>query len=111
MGTNQLRNHDNPYIANYKINNKPCVELIEGKPFGILSLLDEECLFPEGTDASYLTKMQKNFSTHTHYQKLTGPVANNKFALQHYAGAVKSAGKLKLIGLGAVRDYWIFGEE
>jgi len=71
------------------VNNKPCVELIEGK-MGILSLLDEECLFPEGTDKSFLTKMQKNLSSHPNLLKQgVGKEANEpKFSISHYAGAV-----------------------
>jgi len=55
---------------------------------GILSLLDEECLFPEGTDKSFLDKMHKNFATNKYYQKVSGNTGNDKFSLSHYAGTV-----------------------
>jgi myosin heavy subunit len=57
---------------------------------GILSLLDEECLFPEGTDMSFLQKMHKNFASNKVYVKVTGNTSNDKFALAHYAGDVRS---------------------
>ena len=64
------------------------MDLIEGKPIGVLSLLDEECLFPEGTDASLLSKFQKNFGSHTHFPKL--PSSVDKFSILHYAGTVRT---------------------
>jgi len=71
------------------INNKPCVDLIAGKPIGFFSLLDEECLFPEGTDQSFLQKLHKNFAKHTHYQKPPDMAGNNStFGIKHYAGNV-----------------------
>jgi hypothetical protein len=33
------------------------LELIEGKPGGILSILNEECVVPKGSDASFADKM------------------------------------------------------
>ena len=36
--------------------NKGCVELIEKKPLGILSLLDEECIVPKGSCQNLLQK-------------------------------------------------------
>lgn len=72
------------------MNNKPCVDIIEGKPMGILSLLDEECLFPEGTDATFLQKLLKNCGNNKIFVKIPGSSGNDRFALQHYAGTVSS---------------------
>ena len=39
-----------------------CVDLIEARPpqgVGILSLLDEECIYPRGTDSSFATKLRQ----------------------------------------------------
>jgi hypothetical protein len=36
-----------------------CVELIDSPKNGLFSLLDEECLFPKGTDSSYCEKLNK----------------------------------------------------
>ncbi|KAM9968175.1 hypothetical protein ACTFIW_002611 [Dictyostelium discoideum] len=69
------------------INNKACVDLIEKKPIGILSLLDEECLFPEGNDQTMIDKLNKHFSNHTHYSKVERQ-KNSQFIINHYAGKV-----------------------
>lgn len=39
-------------------NNIQCVELIEGAKGGVFAILDEECLFPKGTDQSFLEKVR-----------------------------------------------------
>ena len=49
-------------------NNKPCVEVIERKN-GIFGYLDEECVFPKGTDASYLEKIVNNIKGHANFDK------------------------------------------
>ena len=36
-----------------EIDNSEVIELIEGKPSGILSILNEECVVPKGSDASF----------------------------------------------------------
>ncbi len=42
------------------VNNQPCVDLIEKKPYGLLPLLDEICfLGRETTDNEYLDKIDK----------------------------------------------------
>ncbi|EGC30567.1 myosin IA heavy chain [Dictyostelium purpureum] len=69
------------------INNKPCVELIEKKPIGILALLDEECLFPEGNDQTMIDKLNKHFSNNSHYSKVERQ-KNSQFIINHYAGKV-----------------------
>ncbi|XP_016043186.2 LOW QUALITY PROTEIN: myosin-15 [Erinaceus europaeus] len=67
-----------------------CIDLIE-KPMGILSILDEECMFPEATDMTYKTKLFDNhFEKSDHFQK---PKPDKKkyevhFELVHYAGVV-----------------------
>lgn len=69
-------------------NNKPCVDLIERRG-GILSILDEESIFPNGTDQSFLQKLNKNCAGDKYYQ-----VADVKqglkdhFLMTHYAGTV-----------------------
>ncbi|XP_067874088.1 unconventional myosin-Vc isoform X2 [Heterodontus francisci] len=40
--------------------NQPCIDLIEAK-MGILELLDEECLLPQGTEENWLQKLQNNY--------------------------------------------------
>eukprot|EP01114_Cavostelium_apophysatum_P013844 TRINITY_DN344_c0_g2_i1.p1 TRINITY_DN344_c0_g2~~TRINITY_DN344_c0_g2_i1.p1 ORF type:complete len:1517 (+),score=469.87 TRINITY_DN344_c0_g2_i1:48-4598(+) len=72
--------------------NMECVQLIEGK-LGVLSLLDEECVFPKGTDMSYLEKLTAKHITHPNFGKPTPTLRNRdqiagEFIIKHYAGPV-----------------------
>merc|ERR1712088_572474 len=67
------------------------IELIE-KPLGIMSLLEEECMFPKATDMTYKEKL---YQTHLGKTPSFGkPSAKSKgqrdpdFELYHYAGTV-----------------------
>merc|ERR1712088_1254381 len=67
------------------------IELIE-KPLGIMSLLEEECMFPKATDMTYKDKL---YQTHLGKTNSFGkPSAKSKgqrdpdFELYHYAGCV-----------------------
>ena len=60
------------------------------QPMGVLALLDEECLFPKGSDKSYLEKLNK-----THADKSSNYIKAEKsraqkeeFEIAHYAGTV-----------------------
>ncbi|XP_056440703.1 myosin-7-like [Gadus chalcogrammus] len=67
-----------------------CIELIE-KPMGIMSILEEECMFPKASDATFKAKLYDNHLGKTpNFQKprvIKGrPEAH--FSLVHYAGVV-----------------------
>ncbi|XP_053388294.1 myosin heavy chain, striated muscle-like isoform X5 [Mercenaria mercenaria] len=68
-----------------------CIDLIE-KPMGILSILEEECMFPKASDKTF---MEKLYTNHLGKSSLFNkPVKSRKggadahFELGHYAGAV-----------------------
>ncbi|PRP78118.1 class VII unconventional myosin [Planoprotostelium fungivorum] len=66
--------------------NSIIIDLIEKKPLGILSVLDEECSFPKGTDQSFLEKCAKLFAGNP---KFTKPLrVQNVFTISHYAAEV-----------------------
>ena len=44
-----------------------CIELIE-KPMGIMSILEEQCMFPKATDMTFKEKLYQ-----THLGKLPNP--------------------------------------
>lgn len=70
-------------------NNKPCVDLIEAvRPAGILKILDEECIFPKGTDKSLLEKLNQNLKTNAYYVVPNVKGEATQFQLRHYAGDV-----------------------
>lgn len=70
--------------------NQACVDLIEARPpsgLGILTLLDEECLFPKGTDASFSEKVCKTHSGHERFT-FNANKPDEAFTVHHYAGPV-----------------------
>eukprot|EP01111_Echinosteliopsis_oligospora_P014908 TRINITY_DN5735_c0_g1_i1.p1 TRINITY_DN5735_c0_g1~~TRINITY_DN5735_c0_g1_i1.p1 ORF type:complete len:806 (-),score=234.13 TRINITY_DN5735_c0_g1_i1:55-2472(-) len=69
-------------------NNKPTVEFLDKKPLGLFNVLDEECLFPKGTDESFLEKMRKTYGSNPIFKSSGGKDAKNTFGVQHYAGTV-----------------------
>uniref|UniRef100_A0A8C6X787 Myosin motor domain-containing protein n=1 Tax=Naja naja TaxID=35670 RepID=A0A8C6X787_NAJNA len=68
-----------------------CIDLIE-KPLGILSILEEECMFPKATDMTFKAKLYDNhIGKSPNFQK-PRPDKRRKyeahFELVHYAGVV-----------------------
>ncbi|XP_076839890.1 myosin-7 isoform X2 [Brachyhypopomus gauderio] len=68
-----------------------CIDLIE-KPLGIMSIMEEECMFPKATDSSFKAKLYDNhLGKSPNFQK---PKPDKKrkyethFELIHYAGVV-----------------------
>jgi len=68
------------------VDNQECIDLIERKPIGVISLLDEECRFPKGTDLTWLEKMHTNYAKHAYYEKPR--TSRDTFIIRHYAGEV-----------------------
>ncbi|XP_061101477.1 unconventional myosin-Vc isoform X2 [Conger conger] len=67
--------------------NQPVIDLIESK-MGILDLLDEECLFPQGTDQNWLQKLYNNYlDKNTLFEKPR--MSNEAFVIQHFADKVE----------------------
>ncbi|XP_059159220.1 unconventional myosin-VIIa-like isoform X2 [Physella acuta] len=69
------------------VDNKPLLDLFLAKPIGLLSLLDEESLFPKGTDQSFVAKLNIAFGGNQYYVK-SQQTNIAKFSIQHYAGKV-----------------------
>jgi len=67
--------------------NQECLDLIEKKPVGILSFLDEECKFPKSTDLTFLQKLNQHFEKHAYFEKLR--IVRTTFKIKHYAGVVE----------------------
>ncbi|XP_034540965.1 unconventional myosin-Vc isoform X2 [Notolabrus celidotus] len=66
--------------------NQPVIDLIEAK-LGILDLLDEECLFPQGTDQSWLQKLFNYLMSNPLFEKPR--LSNEAFVIQHFADKVE----------------------
>ncbi|KAL2097611.1 hypothetical protein ACEWY4_006818 [Coilia grayii] len=67
-----------------------CIDLIE-KPMGIMSILEEECMFPKASDATFKAKLYDNhLGKSNNFQKprVVKGKAEAHFSLVHYAGTV-----------------------
>ncbi|XP_071348037.1 myosin-7-like isoform X2 [Trachinotus anak] len=67
-----------------------CIDLIE-KPMGIMSILEEECMFPKASDATFKAKLYDNhLGKSSNFQKprIVKGKPEAHFALMHYAGTV-----------------------
>ncbi|KAJ3333456.1 cytochrome c oxidase subunit 1 [Blyttiomyces sp. JEL0837] len=69
------------------VDNQPCLDLIEAKPFGILSMLDEETKVPKGSDESFLSKLIQQNEKHKYFVK-PKTAKGGFFGVKHYAGEV-----------------------
>ncbi|XP_078097487.1 unconventional myosin-Vc isoform X2 [Mustelus asterias] len=67
--------------------NQPCIDLIEAK-MGILELLDEECLLPQGTEENWLQKLENNYLNKTPlFEKPR--MLSKAFIILHFADKVQ----------------------
>ncbi|XP_029613251.1 unconventional myosin-Vc isoform X1 [Salmo trutta] len=66
--------------------NQPVIDLIEAK-MGILDLLDEECLFPQGTDQNWIQKLYNYLVDNPLFEKPR--MSNEAFIIQHFADKVE----------------------
>ncbi|XP_042202169.1 myosin-7, partial [Callorhinchus milii] len=67
-----------------------CIDLIE-KPMGIMSILEEECMFPKASDQTFKAKLYDNhLGKSNNFQKprIVKGKPEAHFALVHYAGTV-----------------------
>ncbi|XP_031507017.1 unconventional myosin-VIIb isoform X1 [Papio anubis] len=67
--------------------NRPTLDLLALKPMSVISLLDEESRFPQGTD---LTMLQKLNSVHSNNKAFLQPknIHDARFGIAHFAGEV-----------------------
>ncbi|KAG6708085.1 hypothetical protein I3842_06G062200 [Carya illinoinensis] len=64
--------------------NQDCLSLFEKKPLGLLSLLDEESTFPNGTDLTFANKLKQHLNSNSCFRGERGKA----FSVCHYAGEV-----------------------
>ncbi|XP_041082885.1 unconventional myosin-Vc-like isoform X2 [Polyodon spathula] len=78
---------DIPWMLIDFYDNQPVIDLIEAK-MGILDLLDEECLFPQGKDENWLQKLYNNYlNKNPLFEKPR--MSNQSFVIQHFADKVE----------------------
>jgi len=66
--------------------NQDAVDLLQAKPSGIFSMLDEECMVPNGSDQGFCNKLMKQHKGHRRFDEIkTKPLW---FTIKHFAGPV-----------------------
>uniref|UniRef100_A0A804K2I9 Myosin motor domain-containing protein n=1 Tax=Musa acuminata subsp. malaccensis TaxID=214687 RepID=A0A804K2I9_MUSAM len=66
------------------LDNANCLNLLEKKPLGVISLLDEESTFPKATDMTFANKLKQHFAGNHCFKGERG----GTFRISHYAGEV-----------------------
>ncbi|PFH31306.1 myosin F [Besnoitia besnoiti] len=67
--------------------NADCVALLQDKPLGVFSMLDEECMVPAGKDRGFNNKVCQKHAGHKRFGVIkTKP---NCFVIRHFAGSVE----------------------
>ncbi|TDH69290.1 hypothetical protein CCR75_005013 [Bremia lactucae] len=69
--------------------NQDCVNLISQRPTGILSLIDEECVMPKGSDTTLASKLYRACGSHPRFEASRIQRARGLFTVVHYAGHVE----------------------
>ncbi|RQM15236.1 hypothetical protein DD237_005464 [Peronospora effusa] len=69
--------------------NQDCVNLISQRPTGILSLIDEECVMPKGSDTTLASKLYRACGSHPRFEASRIQRARGLFTIIHYAGHVE----------------------
>eukprot|EP00755_Sulcionema_specki_P009324 Sspe_Gene.43387::Locus_21149_Transcript_1_1_Confidence_1.000_Length_3727::g.43387::m.43387/K10357/MYO5; myosin V len=106
LANESLQNHYNKYIFEKDMDecraegidvtsvefpdNTPCLRMITDKKGGIFALLDEECLLGQGSDLSFLGKVEAACSSVEAYKPFftKKTLAKTSFVIHHYAGSV-----------------------
>ncbi|PNY13790.1 unconventional myosin-Va-like protein, partial [Trifolium pratense] len=68
------------------VDNQDVLDLIEKKPGGIISLLDEACMFPKSTHETFAQKLYQTFKNNKRFIK--PKLSRTNFTISHYAGEV-----------------------
>ncbi|XP_004297721.1 PREDICTED: myosin-1-like [Fragaria vesca subsp. vesca] len=64
--------------------NQDCLGLFEKRPLGLLSLLDEESTFPNGSDLTFAHKLKQHLNSNSSFRG----GRDKAFTVSHYAGEV-----------------------
>lgn len=64
--------------------NQECLDLIEKRPLGLISLLDEECMFPRASDLTLANKLKEHLKGNDCFKG----ERDKAFRVCHYAGEV-----------------------
>ncbi|XP_065224768.1 unconventional myosin-IXAa-like isoform X2 [Planococcus citri] len=85
------------------LDNTGCLQLIEGKPNGLLCVLDDHCNFPGATSETLLQKFNSVHKENPFYE--IPQKKENAFIVRHYAGKVKyQVGEMREKNLDLMRQ-------
>lgn len=76
------------------------------KPLGLLSLLDEESTFPNGTDLTFANKLKQHLNSNSYFRGERGKA----FTVCHYAGEVLTSYNREFLIVGSLVMCIVFGE-
>eukprot|EP00915_Cephaloidophora_sp_WS-2016_P005461 GHVH01007264.1.p1 GENE.GHVH01007264.1~~GHVH01007264.1.p1 ORF type:complete len:1519 (+),score=224.86 GHVH01007264.1:273-4829(+) len=66
--------------------NQDCVDLLQKRPWGVMCMLDEECLVPQGTNQAFCNKVKEKHKGNVRFDLIkTKP---DWFIVNHFAGGV-----------------------
>lgn len=68
--------------------NQDTLTLIDGKPIGLLSLLDDQCMIPKGSDEGLARQYYEKLGGREIFSASSKEKVNFMFSIQHYAGKV-----------------------
>ena len=86
-------------MVDFGMDLQKCIDMFE-KPMGILSILEEESLFPKATDKTFEEKLIANHlgkSPTFQKPKPGGPDKNAHFSIIHYAGILRQDSTIKIL--------------
>ncbi len=77
-------------MVDFGMDLQKCIDMFE-KPMGLLSILEEESLFPKATDKTFEEKLMANhLGKSACFQKPKPGDKDAHFAIMHYAGSLFS---------------------
>jgi ankyrin repeat protein len=68
--------------------NQDVLDLIDKKHFGILALLDEQCILPQSTDQKFTRYLYARCDKHNRFSATSAQRVDYLFSIEHYAGYV-----------------------
>lgn len=69
--------------------NQDVLDLIEKRHTGIISILEEQSLFPRCTDQSFSRAMYEKCANHPRFSVTSSQKIRGRFCIEHYAGVVE----------------------
>jgi len=74
-------------FIDFGMDSQMTIDLIDKKPSGILTILDEETILPKATDETFVAKLHEHHERNPGYEKVQ--FSKITFVVNHYAGKVE----------------------